>query len=239
VVQLCTAVHSRRCVSTGDFGGVNRGFAARRPVGTFWYFSKSNSKSGTVHAGVDAVEQARTCAGVHRRPCCRSLKAGLELKNSREVQNLSHNFLFYQCVLYFRIQPAFFIGFKLLQHGRRWTGAYARACLLDSVNTCMYRTRFAITFWKILKSTDGATRAKTPPKSPVLIYVHLRLLTVLSLVRPILYNTKFSTRGQYRVPPAPLRPCAYNWPLYVHTHAYPVQCATHPTCRRSERLQTF
>jgi hypothetical protein len=29
----------------------------------FWYFSKSDSKSGTVHAGVDAVEQARTCAG--------------------------------------------------------------------------------------------------------------------------------------------------------------------------------
>jgi hypothetical protein len=27
------------------------------------YFSKSDSKSGTVHAGVDAVEQARMCAG--------------------------------------------------------------------------------------------------------------------------------------------------------------------------------
>jgi hypothetical protein len=27
------------------------------------YFSKSDSKSGTVHAGVDAVEQARTFAG--------------------------------------------------------------------------------------------------------------------------------------------------------------------------------
>ena len=43
--------------------GISGGFAARRPVGTFWYFSKSDSKSGTVHAGVDAVEQARTCAG--------------------------------------------------------------------------------------------------------------------------------------------------------------------------------
>jgi hypothetical protein len=43
--------------------GFRGGFAARRPVGTFWYFSKSNSKSGMVHAGVDAVEQARTCAG--------------------------------------------------------------------------------------------------------------------------------------------------------------------------------
>ena len=31
----------------------------------FWYFStkKRVSKSGTVHAGVDAVEQARTCVG--------------------------------------------------------------------------------------------------------------------------------------------------------------------------------
>ena len=42
--------------------GIER-FGARRPVGTFWYFSKSDSKSGTVHAGVDAVEQARTFAG--------------------------------------------------------------------------------------------------------------------------------------------------------------------------------
>jgi hypothetical protein len=41
----------------------------------------------------------------------------------------------------------------------------------------MYRARFAITFWKIPKSTDGATRAKTPPKSPVLI--HLRLYSCI------------------------------------------------------------
>jgi hypothetical protein len=34
----------------------------RRPVGTFLCFSKSDSKSGGVHAGVDAVEQARTFA---------------------------------------------------------------------------------------------------------------------------------------------------------------------------------
>jgi hypothetical protein len=27
------------------------------------FLKKSDSKSGTVHAGVDAVEQARTCAG--------------------------------------------------------------------------------------------------------------------------------------------------------------------------------
>jgi hypothetical protein len=27
------------------------------------FFKKNDSKSGTVHAGVDAVEQARTCAG--------------------------------------------------------------------------------------------------------------------------------------------------------------------------------
>ena len=43
-------------------GGFDMGFDVRRPVGTFWYFSKNDSKSGTVHAGVDGVEQARTCA---------------------------------------------------------------------------------------------------------------------------------------------------------------------------------
>jgi hypothetical protein len=34
------------------------------PSVLFGIFQKSNSKSGTVHAGIDAVEQARTCAGV-------------------------------------------------------------------------------------------------------------------------------------------------------------------------------
>ena len=50
-------------------------------------FSKSDSKSGTVHAGVDAVEQARTCAGSSRRPCCKSLKAGCTsiLKNNTKI----------------------------------------------------------------------------------------------------------------------------------------------------------
>ena len=43
--------------------GFRGGFDACRPVGTFLYFSKSDSKSGTVHAGVDAVEHARTCTG--------------------------------------------------------------------------------------------------------------------------------------------------------------------------------
>jgi hypothetical protein len=33
------------------------------PSVLFGIFSKSDGKSGTVHAGVDAVEQARTCAG--------------------------------------------------------------------------------------------------------------------------------------------------------------------------------
>jgi hypothetical protein len=37
---------------------IRGGLAARRPVGTFWYFSKSDDKSGTVHAGVDFVEQS-------------------------------------------------------------------------------------------------------------------------------------------------------------------------------------
>jgi hypothetical protein len=41
------------------------------------------------------------------------------------------------------------------------------------VNTCMYRRRFAITFEKLPKSTDGATRAKYPVDTPVL--THLRL----------------------------------------------------------------
>ena len=56
----CTAVQPKVCTNRRIRGG----FDARRPVGTFWYFSKSDSKSGTstVHAGVDAVEQARTCA---------------------------------------------------------------------------------------------------------------------------------------------------------------------------------
>jgi hypothetical protein len=33
------------------------------PSVLFGIFQKSDSKSGTVNAGVDAVEQARTCAG--------------------------------------------------------------------------------------------------------------------------------------------------------------------------------
>jgi hypothetical protein len=33
------------------------------PSVLFGIFSESDSKSGTVHAGVDAVEQARTCTG--------------------------------------------------------------------------------------------------------------------------------------------------------------------------------
>ena len=54
-----TPVQPEVCYHRGFRGG----FDACRPVGTFWYFSKSDSKSGTVHAGVDAVEQARTFAG--------------------------------------------------------------------------------------------------------------------------------------------------------------------------------
>ena len=54
-----TAVQPKVCTNRRIRGG----FDARRPVGTFWYFSKSDSKSGRVHAGVDAVEQARTFAG--------------------------------------------------------------------------------------------------------------------------------------------------------------------------------
>ena len=56
---LSTAVQPEVCYHRGFRGG----FDACRPVGTFLYFSKSDSKSGTVHAGVDAVEQARTFAG--------------------------------------------------------------------------------------------------------------------------------------------------------------------------------
>ena len=41
------------------------GFDACRTVGTFGIFQQQKrvSKSGTVHASVDAVEQARTCVG--------------------------------------------------------------------------------------------------------------------------------------------------------------------------------
>ena len=42
------------------------------------------------NVGVDAVEQARTCAEfflVHRRPCCRSLKAGYILKYNTQLLN--------------------------------------------------------------------------------------------------------------------------------------------------------
>jgi len=59
VARTARPVQPEVCTNRGFRGG----FDARRPVGTFWYFSKSDSKSGTVHAGVDAVEQARTCAG--------------------------------------------------------------------------------------------------------------------------------------------------------------------------------
>jgi hypothetical protein len=53
-------MYSRRCVSTGDFRGVLPRVA---PSVLFGIFQKVIEKSGTVHAGVDAVEQARTCAG--------------------------------------------------------------------------------------------------------------------------------------------------------------------------------
>jgi hypothetical protein len=55
-----TTVQPRVCTNRRIRGG----FDARRPVSTFWYFSKSDSKYGRVHAGTDAVEQARTCAGL-------------------------------------------------------------------------------------------------------------------------------------------------------------------------------
>ena len=55
---LIQGVQPEVCTNRGFRGG----FDACRPVGTFWYFSKSDSKSGRVHAGVDVVEQARTCA---------------------------------------------------------------------------------------------------------------------------------------------------------------------------------
>ena len=58
--RVHTTVYSRRCVRTGDFGG---DLARVAPSVLFGIFSKSDSKSGTVHAGVDAVEQARTCVG--------------------------------------------------------------------------------------------------------------------------------------------------------------------------------
>ena len=53
-------MYSRRCVTTGDFGGVLTRVA---PSVLFGIFQKNDSKSGTVYAGVDAVEQARTFAG--------------------------------------------------------------------------------------------------------------------------------------------------------------------------------
>ena len=53
-------MYSRRCVRTGDFGG---DLARVAPSVLFGIFQKNDSKSGTVYAGVDAVEQARTCAG--------------------------------------------------------------------------------------------------------------------------------------------------------------------------------
>jgi hypothetical protein len=53
-------MYSRRCVRTGDFGG---DLARVAPSVLFGIFQKNDRKSGTVHAGADAVEQARTCAG--------------------------------------------------------------------------------------------------------------------------------------------------------------------------------
>jgi hypothetical protein len=47
----------------GVFGGDLARVAPSVLFGIFFFLKKSDSKSRTVHAGVDAVEQARTCAG--------------------------------------------------------------------------------------------------------------------------------------------------------------------------------
>jgi hypothetical protein len=135
-------LYSRRCVRTGGFGGV----LARVAPSVLFGISQKVIANLVGYMQVLTLSSRHARASVHRRPCCRSLKAGcilkyntpsgkiknceisfvplyyflellvsLELKNSRELQNLSHNFLFYHYVLYFRKQPAF----KLLQHGRR------------------------------------------------------------------------------------------------------------------------
>jgi hypothetical protein len=54
-------IHSRRWFSTGVFTGNLPRVAPSVLFGIF--VKKSDSKFGTVHADVDAVEQARTCAG--------------------------------------------------------------------------------------------------------------------------------------------------------------------------------
>jgi hypothetical protein len=59
LVHIYIEVPPEVCTNRGFRGGSG----ACRPVGTFWYFSKNDIKYGTVYAGVDAVEQARTCAG--------------------------------------------------------------------------------------------------------------------------------------------------------------------------------
>jgi hypothetical protein len=64
VVILYIRPYSQRPVRTGRPGGdltVDLTHVARSVL--FGNFSKSDSKPGTVHAGVDAFEQARTCAG--------------------------------------------------------------------------------------------------------------------------------------------------------------------------------
>ena len=54
----------------------------------------------------------------------------------------------------------------------------------------MYRTRFAITFEKLPKSTDGATRAKYPVDTPVLTHLRLYPGTKVAMSILKLLNTK-------------------------------------------------
>jgi hypothetical protein len=59
----------------------------------------------------------------------------------------------------------------------------ARACLLGSVNTRMYRTRFAIAFEKLPKSIDGATGVNHLLKSTILTHLQQLLYDAFGVFR--------------------------------------------------------
>ena len=68
--------YSRRCVRTGDFGGVLTRVA---PSVLFCIFQKVIANL-VRYMQVLTLSSRHACAPVHRRPCCKSLKAGCILK---------------------------------------------------------------------------------------------------------------------------------------------------------------
>jgi hypothetical protein len=86
-----------------------------------------------------------------------------ELKNSREVQTLSHNFLFYHCIVYFRIQPAL-NSYSMAAD----EPANVRACSTVSTSACTVPDLLSL-FEKYQKVLTGRRESK-PPR--ILRFVH-------------------------------------------------------------------